>query len=56
MCLAKAYLSQSGDEPVLQDIAHMQMCDDGVGLETLEPNIIRGMVRSASNEMQSVWW
>ena len=25
MCLAKAYLNKWGDEPVLQDIAHMRL-------------------------------
>jgi len=46
MCLAKAYLSKSGDEPVLQDIAHIRMRDDCVELETLfgEEKVIPGRV------------
>jgi len=35
MCLAKAYLSDSTDKPILEDIAHMRLRDDGVKLETL---------------------
>ena len=46
MCLAKAYLSKWGDEPVLQDIAHMRLRDEQVELETLlgEEKIISGRV------------
>ena len=46
MCLAKAYLNKSGDEPILQDIAHMQLSDDRVHLETLfgEKRVISGRV------------
>ena len=35
MCLAKAYLNKWGGESVLQDIAHMRLCDGRVELETL---------------------
>ena len=35
MCLAKAYLNKWGDEPVLQDIAHMRLHRERVELETL---------------------
>ncbi len=44
MCLAKAYLNKWGDEPVLQDIAHMRLCDGRVELETLlgEERVIPG--------------
>jgi len=35
VCLAKAYLSKWGDEPVLRDIAHMRLHDGRVELETL---------------------
>jgi predicted RNA-binding protein len=35
MCLAKAYLNQWSDEPVLQDIARMRLLDGQVELETL---------------------
>ena len=46
MCLAKAYLNRLGDEPVLQDIAHMRLCDGQVELETLlgEEKTITGKV------------
>jgi predicted RNA-binding protein len=46
MCLAKAYLSKSADNPVLQDIARMRLHDDRVELETLfgEERIISGKV------------
>jgi len=44
VCLAKAYLNKWGDEPVLQDIAHMRLCDGRVELETLlgEERVIPG--------------
>ena len=46
MCLAKAYLNKWGDEPVLQDIAHMRLRRERVELETLlgEEKIIPGRV------------
>jgi len=46
MCLAKAYLNRWGDEPVLQDIAHMRLYNDRVELETLlgEEKVIPGRV------------
>ena len=46
MCLAKAYLNEWGDESVLQDIAHMRLCDGRVELETLlgEEKVIPGKV------------
>ena len=46
MCLAKAYLNKWGDEPVLQDIAHMRLHHERVELETLlgEEKIIPGRV------------
>ena len=46
MCLAKAYLNKRGDEPVLQDIAHMRLHDGRVELETLfgEGKVIPGRV------------
>ena len=46
MCLAKAYLNKWGDEPVLQDIAHMRLHRERVELETLlgEEKIISGRV------------
>ena len=46
MCLAKVYLNKWGDEPVLQDIAHMQLHGKRVELETLlgEEKIIQGRV------------
>ena len=46
MCLAKAYLNKWGNEPVLQDIAHMRLCDDRVELKTLlgEEKVITGNV------------
>lgn len=46
MCLAKAYLNEWNDEPVLQDIAHMRLHDERVELETLfgEEKVILGMV------------
>jgi predicted RNA-binding protein len=46
MCLAKAYLNEWNDEPVLQDIAHMRLHDERVELETLfgEEKVILGRV------------
>jgi predicted RNA-binding protein len=46
MCLAKAYLNKSVDNPILQDIARMRLYDDQVELETLfgEEKIISGRV------------
>ena len=46
MCLARAYLNKWGDEPVLQDIAHMRLRDERVELETLlgEEKVIPGRV------------
>ena len=46
MCLAKAYLNKWGDEPVLQDIAHMRLHGDYVELATLfnEARIVLGRV------------
>ena len=35
MCLAAAYLSKGGDEPILRDIAYMRFNDDSVEMETL---------------------
>ena len=46
MCLAKAYLNKSADNPILQDIARMRLHDDQVELETLfgEEKVISGRV------------
>jgi predicted RNA-binding protein len=46
MCLAKAYLNKSADNPILQDIARMRLHDDQVELETLfgEERVIPGRV------------
>jgi len=46
MCLAKAYLNKSADNPILQDIARMRLHDDRVELETLfgEEKVISGRV------------
>ena len=46
MCLAKAYLNKWGNEPVLQDIAHMRLHGERVELETLlgEEKVIPGRV------------
>jgi predicted RNA-binding protein len=46
VCLAKAYLNKWGDEPVLQDIAHMRLRGKQVELETLlgEEKVIPGRV------------
>ena len=46
MCLAKAYLNKWGDDPVLQDIAHMRLRGEQVELETLlgEEKVIPGRV------------
>jgi predicted RNA-binding protein len=46
MCLAKAYLNKSAEDPVLQDIARMRLHDDHVELETLfgEEKVIPGKV------------
>ena len=44
MCLAAAYTSTEGDEPILQEIAHMWVRSDGVELETLfgERKVVKG--------------
>ena len=44
MCLAKAFISNWGEQPILQDIAHMRVHDDRVELETLfgEEKVISG--------------
>jgi predicted RNA-binding protein len=46
MCLAKAYLNKSADNPILQDIARMRLQEDRVELETLfgEEKVISGRV------------
>ena len=46
MCLAKVYLNKWGDEPVLQDIAHMRLLGERVELETLlgEEKVLPGRV------------
>jgi len=46
VCLAKAYLNKWGDEPVLEDIAHMRLRGEQVELETLlgEEKVIPGKV------------
>ena len=46
MCLATAYLSNGGDEPILIDIAHMRFDSDSVKMETLfgEERVISGRV------------
>jgi len=46
VCLAKAYLNKWGDEPVLQDIAHMRLHGGQMELETLlgEEKVIQGRV------------
>jgi predicted RNA-binding protein len=46
VCLAKVYLNKRGDEPVLQDIAHMRLHEGRVELETLlgEEKVITGNV------------
>jgi len=35
MCLAKAFINSWSGQPVLEDIAHMQVREDRVELETL---------------------
>ena len=46
MCLAKAYLNNQDDEPVLQDISHMRLHGDKVQLESLfgEKRVVAGRV------------
>ena len=46
MCLAKVYLNKWGDEPVLQDVAHMRLRGERVELETLlgEEKVLPGRV------------
>jgi predicted RNA-binding protein len=46
VCLAKAFINKWGDEPMLQDIAYMQLDDNQVRLETFlgEKKIISGRV------------
>jgi predicted RNA-binding protein len=44
MCLAKAYIKKLSDEPILQDIAYMQLNDNQVKLKTFfgEGKVISG--------------
>ena len=44
MCLAKAFVNNWSEQPVLQDIAHMRVNGDRVELETLfgEEKVISG--------------
>jgi len=46
VCLAKAYLKQCSDKPLLEDIAHMRVHDNYVELATLfgEEKVIPGRV------------
>ena len=46
MCLAKVYTKESGAEPIMEDIAHMQLHSDHVELETLfgDRKVIPGRV------------
>jgi len=46
MCLAKVYLNKWGNEPLLQDIAHMRLHEEKVELETLfgEEMVVAGRV------------
>jgi len=46
MCLAKAYTKESGAEPIMEDIAHMQLHNDHIELETLfgDRKVIAGRV------------
>jgi len=46
MCLAKVYMNKWGNEPVLQDIAHMRLYRERVELATLlgEEKVIPGRV------------
>ena len=47
MCLAAAYQSVEGDQPVLQQIAHVRINGNRVELETLlgERKILQGKIR-----------
>jgi len=47
MCLAKVYEAREGDEPILEDIAHMTIDGDRVEVETLfgEKRVFHGKVR-----------
>jgi len=47
MCLAKVYEATEGDEPVLEDIAHMTIDGHRVEVETLfgEKRVFHGKVR-----------
>jgi predicted RNA-binding protein len=46
MCLAKAFISNSSKQPILEDIAHVRVQGDRVELETLfgEEKVISGRV------------
>jgi predicted RNA-binding protein len=47
MCLAAAYVSTEGDEPILREIAHMTLDGDTIELETLfgESKVVQGRVK-----------
>jgi predicted RNA-binding protein len=46
MCLATAYVSKGGEEPILRDIAHMRLGGECVEMETLfgEGKVVPGRV------------
>ncbi len=47
MCLAKAYVDRTSDEPILEDIAHLHIDGERVRLATLfgEEKVISGKLR-----------
>lgn len=46
VCLAKAYVDSTDNEPIMDSIARMRVLTDGVELETLfgEPRVVPGRV------------
>ncbi len=46
MCLAKAYLTEKGVEPLMEDIAHMELDGRTIRMETMfgEEKVISGRI------------
>lgn len=56
MCLANAYPKEEMNEPILEDIAHMQLDGDRIRMETMfgEEKVILGRVLEVDFESSKV--
>jgi len=56
MCLANAYPKEEMNEPILEDIAHMQLDGDRIRMETMfgEEKVILGKVLEVDFESSKV--